>query len=110
MHLIKNELPPGKLIVQCARHLTSVIDGIINDTWDCPDKCVYGYYSFSSPTKKFAIGEEVIYQGKKTEVISFIPNIFFAYSKLQKRSWVKLLLRRHSFYLSILNLLSASVS
>ena len=75
VHLIKNELPPGKLIVQCAKHLTSVIDGMINDTWDCSDKCVYGYYSFSPPAKKFAIGEEVIYQGKKTVIISFIPDL-----------------------------------
>ena len=75
VHLIKNELPPGKLIVQCAKHLTSVIDGMINDTWDCSGKCVYGYYSFSPPAKKVAIGEEVIYQDKKTVIISFIPGM-----------------------------------
>jgi hypothetical protein len=31
-HLAENELPSGKLIVQIAKHLTTVIDGMINDT------------------------------------------------------------------------------
>ena len=75
VHLMENELPSGKLIVQIARHLTTVIDGVINDTWDCSGKCVYGYYSFPSIPKKFAIGDEVIYQCKKTQIISFIPGL-----------------------------------
>jgi len=75
IHLTQNELPPGKLIVQCARHLTSVVDGVINDIWDCSCKCVYGHYSFSNPSNKFTIGGKIIYQGKKTEFISFIPNL-----------------------------------
>src|SRR6185312_4385037 len=75
VHLTQNELPPGKLIVQCAKHLTSVVDGEINDTWDCSGKCVYGYYSFPNPSNKFTIGRKIIYQGKKTEIISFVPNL-----------------------------------
>jgi hypothetical protein len=66
VHLIENELPSGKLIVQCAKHLTTVIDGVINDTWNCSGKCVYGYYSFPSIPKKFAIGDKVIYKGKNS--------------------------------------------
>lgn len=34
VHLTEHELPSGKLIVQIARHLTTVIDGVINDTWN----------------------------------------------------------------------------
>lgn len=75
VHLTENELPSGKLIVQCAKHLTTVINGVINDTWDCSGKCVYGYYSCPSIPEIFAIGDEVVYQGKKSQVISFIPDL-----------------------------------
>jgi hypothetical protein len=34
VHLREDELPPGRLIVNLARHLTSVIDGVIYDTFD----------------------------------------------------------------------------
>ncbi|MGH8597056.1 MAG: hypothetical protein ACREXT_10410 [Gammaproteobacteria bacterium] len=47
VHLRREELPPGRLIVQLSRHLTAVIDGIVHDTVDCSrggKRCVYGYY------------------------------------------------------------------
>lgn len=47
VHLRKNELPNGKLIVRVSKHITSVINGVINDTYDCSrdgTRCVYGYY------------------------------------------------------------------
>ena len=47
VHLRKNELPQGKLIVRVSKHITSVIDGVINDTYNCSrngTRCVYGYY------------------------------------------------------------------
>ena len=62
-HLVTDELPAGRLIVRVSNHLTTVVDGIINDTWDCSwtwdypaidldenkikiqgKKCVYGYF------------------------------------------------------------------
>lgn len=48
VHLKKDELPDGKLIVKVSRHLTAVIDGKINDTHDCSrdgQRCVYGYWT-----------------------------------------------------------------
>ncbi|HET7116104.1 MAG TPA: hypothetical protein VFI29_06420 [Hanamia sp.] len=75
VHLTEPELPSGKLIVQIARHLTIVIDGVINDTWNGSGKCVYGYYSFPSIPKKFAIGDEVIYKGIETQIIASIPGL-----------------------------------
>lgn len=33
--------PKGNYILQMAGHWTSCVDGIIYDTWDCSDKCVY---------------------------------------------------------------------
>jgi len=49
VHLNAQELPNGKLIVSVSKHLTAVIDGVINDTYDCSRegmRCVYGYYYF----------------------------------------------------------------
>jgi hypothetical protein len=48
VHLCKEELPEGKLIVRLSKHITAVVDGIVHDTYD-PSRngwrCVYGYYS-----------------------------------------------------------------
>ena len=47
VHLLANELPPGRLIVSVSGHLTAVIDGIIHDTHDPSrrgTRCVYGYW------------------------------------------------------------------
>lgn len=47
VHLRKEELPQGRLIVSLSRHLTVVIDGVINDTHDPSrggTRCVYGYF------------------------------------------------------------------
>ena len=34
VHLTDDELPDGRLIVRLSRHLTTVIDGVIHDTYD----------------------------------------------------------------------------
>lgn len=47
VHLTAEELPMGRLIVNVSRHFTAVIDGVLNDTYDCSrdgSRCVYGYY------------------------------------------------------------------
>ena len=47
VHLDKDELPTGTLIVSVSRHLTCVKDGVIYDTFDCSrcgTRCVYGYW------------------------------------------------------------------
>lgn len=49
VHLKSDELPIGKLIVNVSKHFTAVIDGVINDTYDCSreeSRCVYGYYKY----------------------------------------------------------------
>ncbi len=46
-HLLKNELPAGRLICRVSRHLVAVIDGVIHDTYDCSrdgSRMVYGYF------------------------------------------------------------------
>lgn len=50
VHLRDGELPDeGHLIVQLSKHLTTMIDGVIHDTYD-PSRggmrCVYGYWQF----------------------------------------------------------------
>lgn len=47
VHLRADELPNGRIIVRLSKHICAVIDGIINDTYDCSregSRCVYGYY------------------------------------------------------------------
>ena len=48
VHLKKNELPGGTLIVSCSKHITVVINGVLHDTYDCSrngTRCVYGYWT-----------------------------------------------------------------
>jgi hypothetical protein len=47
VHLRPNELPDGVLIVKVSKHLTAIVDGIIQDTHDPSrngNRCVYGFY------------------------------------------------------------------
>ena len=47
VHLRGDELPSGRLIVSCSRHLVAVIDGVVHDTFDSTrdgKRCVYGYW------------------------------------------------------------------
>ena len=47
VHLRPNELPNGILIVKVSKHLTAIVDGVIQDTHDPSrrgNRCVYGYY------------------------------------------------------------------
>lgn len=47
MHLLRDELPSGRLICKVSKHLVAVIDGVIHDNHDCTrhgTRCVYGYY------------------------------------------------------------------
>jgi hypothetical protein len=47
MHVRKDELPQGTLILRLSKHLTCVKDGILVDTYDCSrggNRAVYGYY------------------------------------------------------------------
>ena len=47
VHLKKEELPSGRIICSLSKHLTAVVDGVINDIYDCSreeTRCVYGYW------------------------------------------------------------------
>ena len=48
VHLKADELPKGRIICNLSRHYCAVIDGVINDTYDCSrggQRCVYGYWT-----------------------------------------------------------------
>lgn len=52
VHLRADELPQGRLVVQVSKHYTCVIDGVLNDTYDCSregTRCVYGYWKNMEP-------------------------------------------------------------
>ena len=47
VHLRGDELPSGRIIVSVTKHVAAVIDGVLNDTFDCSregTRCVYGYW------------------------------------------------------------------
>ena len=47
VHLRPDELPIGTLIVKVSKHLSAIIDGVIQDTHNPSrggNRCVYGYY------------------------------------------------------------------
>jgi hypothetical protein len=64
VHLRADELPSGRIICRLSKHLTAVIDGVVNDIYNpareahetgyvngefyavIRERCVYGYYSF----------------------------------------------------------------
>lgn len=51
VHLKAEELPAGRLVISLSRHMTAVIDGVIQDTYDCSrggTRCVYGYFELRS--------------------------------------------------------------
>ncbi len=51
VHLKKDELPSGTLILSCSKHITVVKDGVLHDTYDCSrsgTRCVYGYWTKSN--------------------------------------------------------------
>lgn len=48
VHLAEGELPMGRIIARVSKHYVAVIDGVINDTFDCSrgeTRCVYGYWT-----------------------------------------------------------------
>lgn len=48
VHLRADELPGGRLIASCSKHLVAVIDGVIHDTHDPSrdgTRAVYGHYT-----------------------------------------------------------------
>lgn len=50
VHLRSDELPKGRLVVNVSKHFTTMIDGVINDTYDpsrMGKRCVYGYYVYT---------------------------------------------------------------
>ena len=47
VHLKADELPKGRIIARLSRHIVAVINGVVNDTYDCSTnetRCVYGYF------------------------------------------------------------------
>ena len=48
VHLRADELPKGRLVISVSKHYTTMIDGVINDTYDPSrdgTRCVYGYFT-----------------------------------------------------------------
>lgn len=46
--------PKGNYILRMAGHWTSCVNGVIYDTWDCSNKCVYNAWEIK-PIKEFKL-------------------------------------------------------
>ena len=47
VHLHKDEVPSGRIIVRLSKHLAAVVNKELHDTYDCTregTRCVYGYF------------------------------------------------------------------
>jgi hypothetical protein len=40
-----SDMPAGVVIAKQARHFVAVIDGVANDSWNCTERMVYGYWA-----------------------------------------------------------------
>jgi hypothetical protein len=70
VHLCAEELPGGRLVVSCSKHLTAVIDGVIHDTHDpsrLGTRCVYGYWT-RTPLHDPALGQRFRFVAGRTGV------------------------------------------
>lgn len=48
VHLKADELPAGRLVCAVSHHYVAVVDGMVQDTYDCTragTRCVYGYWA-----------------------------------------------------------------
>ena len=45
--------PKGNYILSMAGHLSCCVDGVIYDTWDPSDRCVYGCYEIKPQIKRY---------------------------------------------------------
>ena len=51
VRLRSDELPKGRLVCNVSGHMVAVIDGVIQDTYDCSrqgTRCVYGYWKLNN--------------------------------------------------------------
>lgn len=61
VHLRADELPAGRLVVRCSKHVVAVIDGVMHDEYDPSrdgTRCVYGYYVIPPPATARTPGAE----------------------------------------------------
>ena len=56
--------PKGSYILQMAGHLSACVDGVIYDTWDCSEKCVYLAYKVLPQVKHYYTVSKVPNQDK----------------------------------------------
>ncbi len=64
-HLKAEELPKGRLLVSVSKHLTAVLNGVINDTHDCSregTRCVYGYFTFDKNKERDLVLKSVLHE------------------------------------------------
>lgn len=66
-HQFTKQFPKGRYILNMAGHWTACVDGVIYDTWDCRDKCVYTAYKMRTQGEIDALNQALDNQAKALE-------------------------------------------
>ena len=75
--------PKGHYILSMAGHLSCCIDGVIYDTWDCSDKCVYTAYKVTPFNKFYSVTQKedkycvTIIDNDQTYTSQYMPKLRF---------------------------------
>ena len=75
--------PKGHYILSMAGHLSCCIDGVIYDTWDCSDKCVYTAYKVTPFSKFYSVTQKeskycvTIIDNDQTYTSQYMPKLRF---------------------------------
>lgn len=73
VHLRAEELPAGRIIARCSKHIVAVIDGVIRDNYDpsrAGTRCVYGYYYLPEESKGLLKAAPTLLQAAKEALAS----------------------------------------
>lgn len=108
------EYPKGVYILNMAKHLSCCVDGILYDTWDSSDKCVYNAYEIPKlmpmpgidmfpgfietiNEEKVASKEPELHSLSGQSIITYFSNLLDAKVKLTKKSepWIPLDLNQY---------------
>ena len=65
--------PKGKYILQMAGHWTCCVDGVIYDTWNCTDKCVYKAWEIKPELKQGKIVISID-SNEQIECVEYVDN------------------------------------
>lgn len=87
VHLREDELPKGRIVCNVSGHYTAVIDGVLNDTYDCTrdgSRCVYGYFIKRGTDAEKETAQKAAFVEKYLSPLLRAANVGVATAKYEK--------------------------